>query len=269
MIISAGNDSHRSSSYPVDGSPVSPEDLATTQLFQGVKVPQIQELLNNPANRFCTLKANKRLLLNRDRIDHVYLILTGYVVIWASSRFNRRRAFLAWRGPGQIIGEMRPLEDAEPSSATITTCDPCTFLEMTNKSFVDLANRSRLIYRNVAHLLVKKMVSERHRSEVIRATPVERKVAQTLLFLADERCGKDELKASGPLTIPGTIHQKELGAYAGVERETVNHPLVALKEKEIISYDSEKRDYQITIRNRPELEKLAKVRLKSARKERS
>ena len=266
MMISGENYSHRSSSYPGDGKPFSPEYLAKTQLFEGVKMPQIQELFNK--SRFRTLKANKKVLLNRDGNDLVYLILSGYVVIWASSRFNRRRALLAFRGPGQILGEMRPLDATDPSSATIHTCDECTFFEMTNRSFVDLANKNPLLYRNVARLLVQKMASERHRSEVIRASPVERKVAQTLIFLAEERCGESALKPSSSLTIPGSIHQKELGAYVGVARETVNHPLVALREKNIISYEKKKRDYQITILNPQELKKLAKVRLKSARKER-
>jgi len=253
--------------YALQQSPVAPvlardteiTDLTDRELFRGVPKEHLQKLIDSEGVRICKLKANERLQPTRES-DHIYVILDGYVAIWNPSHFNPlKNTFLAWRGPEQIIGEMRE-EGAEPSPVRVVTCDACEFLEIRYDDFDDLTRNNPQIFENIANLLVKKMGAERQRSEVIQTSPARRRIAQTLLSLAQERCSEEQLMSSPKLKIPGIIHQEELGQYAGIRRETVSRHLVALKTKQIISYTSSKRgSNEITIRNRDELKKIAEV----------
>ena len=244
------------------------------ELFKNVRPSQLRPLLRkdklgNDISRICRLKANEELNPIRNENAYVYVIIRGYVAIWMISRFNpKKETFLAWRGPEQIIGEMRPIHGADPFTSAINTCEPCEFLEIQNSAFVNLAETTPVIYRNIAKLLVKKMGSERNRSEVIRTQSRKRRTAQTLIYLAEERCGKDRFDSARKLKIPGTIHQDELGAYGGFRRESVNRHLGSFRRRKIISYTANKRGNQITILEPDELKKLAAIQMRSARKDR-
>lgn len=241
------------------------EQLQSVQLFKDVKKDQLARLLGSFISRICHLGANQKLWPKTGQGSDLYVILSGYVAIWISSRFNPlEETFLAWRGPEQLIGEMKP-SSATISLATVTTCDPCQLLQINNNRFVKLAEDNPIIYRNMAELLVRKIAAERERSEVIKARPARRQVAQALSYLAEERCS-NVTSGTGPQQIPGIINQDELAAYIGVRRETVNHALVALRKSKIIWYpEGSHHGEEITILDRVELIKIAIVR-KSARK---
>lgn len=263
----------RSSSDPVWDRKLEPHHLTKRELFKNVKLDQLAPLLGkdragNDISRICRLKANQGLYPVRNETSYVYVIISGYLAIWMRSRFNpKKETFLAWRGPEQIIGEMRPIDLAEPFVSTIITCENCEFLEMQNSAFVKLAEIIPMIYRNIANLLVKKMASERNRSEVIQTPTRVRRTAQTLIYLAEERCGKEQFDRGGRLTIPGMIHQDELAAYGGFSRENVNRHLRSFRTKKIISYTASRSGNQITIRQPDELKKLAGIQMRSARRE--
>jgi CRP-like cAMP-binding protein len=232
------------------------EDLTARKLFKGVKKEDLKRLLHNSYSRICKLEARQRLWPSRRGIDHVYVILNGFVVISARSRFRpdvEDKTFLAWRGPEQVIGEMP--KDSEPTPATILACDTCELLEMTKEMVMGfLAEKNPIIHRNIANLLLEKMASERRRSDVIQTLLIEMQVAQTLIYLSEERCPESKLKASGPIEIPGPIHQEELGAFVGATRGGVNRPLSAFKKASVITYT---RAGKITILDRDELNEIA------------
>jgi CRP-like cAMP-binding protein len=262
-----------SSSDPVWDRKLEPHHFTKRELFKNVKPGQLAPLLGrdrlgNEISRVCRLKANQGLNPVRNGTSYVYVIMSGYLAIWIRSRFNpKKETFLAWRGPEQIIGEMRPIDFADPFVSTITTCEQCEFLEIRNSAFVKLAETIPMIYRNIATLLVKKMASERNRSEVIQTPSRERRTAQTLIYLAEERRGKELVDRGRRLTIPGMIHQDELGAYGGFSRENVNRHLRSFRRKKIISYTASRSGNRITILQPDELKKLAEIKKRSARKE--
>lgn len=230
------------------------EDLKGRELFEDVDEAALQSI--SVCSTICKLEAQERLHPTREAVDYLYVILSGYLTIWIPSRLiYMGDNFLAWRGPEQIIGEMRSIGD-EPSDAKIIACEPCELIEIRSDAFTDVANGAPQIYRNIARLLLKKMYHERHRSEVIQMSPSNRKVAQTLLHLARERCLADQFN-NAVVEIPGIIHQDEVGAYVGVERETINRSLCTFKRKKIIHYVKSKNGSAITILNRGKLEKIA------------
>jgi len=249
---------HRSSLRdPVKVRDTRLNDLTDRKLFKDVDAEELQKVLDNGSTRICKLGPRQELSPTAGEFAQVYVILDGYVVISKSSRFDsEEKTFLAWRGPEQIIGEMRPL-DGELSSATIETCDECLFLEIRNDVLMGyLVGKNPIIYRNIANLLLEKMASETHRSEVIHAhaSPIEMRVALALMYLAEEGCDEDELDAIESLELRGTFRQGDLGAYIGATREAVNHALRALKEGGVIAYQGQSK---IVILDRKELKKIA------------
>jgi CRP/FNR family cyclic AMP-dependent transcriptional regulator len=236
--------------------PATVDDLKSKELFEEINGSSLRELVGH--SMICRLNAHKSLSPTRDGADYIYVIISGYVAIWLTSRLiHMGENFLAWRGPEQIIGEMRSIGDKQ-SEARITTCEPCEFIELRSDVLTHVAEATPRVYRNVARLLMEKLHQERHRAEVIQITPAEKKVAQTLLYLAEERCRKVPPAKSNVFTIPGIIHQDEIGAYIGAERETINRILRKFKSDKSITYTGSKHGCEITILNRKALDNIAR-----------
>lgn len=232
---------------------VTAEDLRGRELFRGVQEGALVEIAKRCSAR--RLNARDNLQVTRDEVDYIFVIRGGYVAIWMESQFTEGgETFIAWRGPEQVIGETKWVED-KPTHANILACDPCELIEMRRDDFEDAANISPVIYQNLVRLLVKKMEHERCRSEIIRMARCERQVAQTLLHLAHERCGDGVLGFDGAINIPGTMHQDEVAGYTGVKRETINRSLSELKKRNIISYTA---GSPITILNLKLLKEIAR-----------
>lgn len=231
-------------------------DLMDKELFDQGELEVLQGIVRHSV--ICKLDAKQRLYPTREEVNYVYVIHTGYVALWLTSSFsNMGENFLAWRGPGQILGEMRAVGSG-PTTIRIVACEPCELIQIRKDAFTDAADISQRIYRNIARLLIKKMEHERCRSEIIRMSPASRQVAQTLLHLAHERRGETEYAAWNEIAIPGRIHQDEIGGYIGGTRVTVNRELTKLKTKNLIAYDKSQRGCAITILDREELETVAR-----------
>lgn len=232
---------------------VTADDLKSRELFRGVQESALVEIAKRCSAR--RLNARDNLQVTRDEVDYIFVIRGGYVAIWMESQFTEGgETFIAWRGPEQVIGETKWVED-KPPHTNIIACDPCELIEMRRDDFEDAANISPVIYKNLVRLLVKKMEHERCRSEIIRLSRCERQVAQTLLHLAHERCGGAALGGNGKINIPGTVQQDEIAGYIGVKRETINRPLSNLKKQNIINYTA---GSPITILDLKSLEAIAR-----------
>ena len=224
--------------------PAKPEDLEHTLLFKDVPPDFLDQIAKHSS--LCKLRANVSLECVRGEVNYLYLIVKGFVAIWRPSCFGPNEyTFLAWRGPGQPIGEMKAL-GAQQLSARIDTCDPCEFIEIRADSFYDVLQGAPIIYRNICNLLLRKMRHQGHRSEVIQMNSATGMVAQTLLHLAEDRLESD-ISSLTAIPIPGVILQEQLAAYAGIGREAVNIELSELRKKNIISSVGSKLGTRITI----------------------
>lgn len=243
-------------SIPEYVRPAETDDLKATELFEEVDESSLSELVGH--SKICKLGGHKSLSYTRDGVDYVYIIISGYVAIWLPSHLiHVGQSFLAWRGPGQIIGEMRSITD-RTTEARITTCEHCEFIELRSDILTKIAEGTARIYRNVARLLTEKLYQERHRAEVIQISSAERKVAQTLLYLEQERSKTPPGNESREFGIPGIIHQDEIGAYIGAERETINRILRKFKTDNMINYTGNKHGCEITILDRERLVSIAR-----------
>jgi len=253
MALSSNLSNKSSSQKPVLIRPARFEDLKGTELFADVADAAIEKL--RPHSFICKLDAKKRLETSRGNTNYLYFIRSGFVAIWIPSCFDlKQKVFLAWRGPHQIIGELRQ-EGDEPSNTVINTCDECEFVEIPLREFFRVAADEGLLYRNVANLLLRKVANEGHRLEVVQMNSASMQVAQTLIHLAQDRCEGFSLETTTRVTIPGTLIRKQMAAYAGIERETFTRQLKALRGKNIICGSS-----TITILDVQRLKKIAETK---------
>lgn len=254
-------DALHSLSRPKEIRPATIDDLKPREIFEDVNDAALEGILKY--STICSLDSQKTLhptialYPTKQLVSYVYVILSGYVSIWSKSEFNHNEEiFLAWRGPEQIIGEMRSV-GAGPTASKIVACEPCKLLEIRNDAFTDLAKSPTPLYRNIGRLLIEKMAHEQCRSEIIRIPSVGRQVAQTLLHLAHERTGHNQINESKQMKIPGILHQAEISGYIGVSRASVSRKLASLRTRNIIAYGKSKNGSAITILNREELKKIA------------
>jgi CRP-like cAMP-binding protein len=233
MALSDNGSNTSSTQKPVVVGNAKFEDLKGTELFADVADEAIEKL--RPHSFICRLEADKRFETSRGKTNYLYFIRSGFVAIWIPSCFDsKQKVFLAWRGPHQIIGELRQ-EGDEPSKTEIRTCDKCEFIEIPLREFFRVAKGEGLLYRNVANLLLRKVTNEAHRLEVVQMNSASRQVAQTLIHLAQDRCDDFSLETTTTITIPGTLIRTQMAAYAGIKRETFTRQLQALRGQNIIS----------------------------------
>jgi len=233
------------------------DDIRDQELFRGLDAETLQFICED--SRIYDVVANQLVETTWDRINYLYVILKGFVSAWRPSCFDpAKEYFLAWRGPNQIIGEMRAI-GTESISTHFKTCDRCHLLEIPSRIFFKAGEMDPVMYRNFSHLLMKKMRYQGHRAEVVQMANTRLKVVQTLLHLAEDRCGSEKIKQCEHLHIPGLLDQTELGLYAGITRATVNRELRVLKGEKLIQFSASKSGTRIIILNRSALQTITQT----------
>jgi CRP-like cAMP-binding protein len=235
------------------------EDLHARKLFRDVPVRTIRKLLDKWKVNIAGLQPRTSLKFQRNNIEYVYLIISGYLEVRAESQLIKKgKNFLVgFRGPEQIVGEMKAIAK-EPLETLITAQEACLLIEIPAEALSWAAELDLRIYKNIAALLVEKVSQERKRTEVIQMRQGEAQVAQTLLNFLDERGAEGERRK----TIKGTIRQSAIADYIGCDRSTAARNLSRLKKRKIIEYPSPGRNIasRVTINDLTELKMIARSR---------
>ena len=159
----------------------------------------------------------------RDSTDRVMFLLTGRVKIASSSEDGRERV-LAFRGPGEVLGELSAI-DGRPKSATVLAVDPVEALVVPSADFVRfLENHPKVALFLLGKLIARLREADRKRVE-FGATDTIGRVAARILELS-ERYGR--VTPTG-VRIDLPITQEELASWVGSSREGVNKALHTLK----------------------------------------
>jgi CRP-like cAMP-binding protein len=135
-----------------------------------------------------------------------------------------REVVLAFRGPGELVGELSALDD-EPRSATIVAVDRVEALTLTAHEF-----RSFLTEHPSASLALLRMLSRRLRDADAKriefaAFNTLARVAVRLLELC-ERFGREE---GGSVRIALPLSQEELAGWTGASLESVGRALQTMR----------------------------------------
>lgn len=241
--------------------PATIEELVVRKLFRDVPVQVVKKLMREGEVKILSLQSRTNLRLRRDNVEYLYIIISGHLEVRLDSQLIKKgkNFLLAFRGPEQVVGEMRAITK-ERGEAVIRTCESCELIEIPSDALIRVAETDWRIYRNIAAILVEKTFQERKRIEVIQMHEGEAQVAQALLNFLDERGA--EANIGKEKKIRGVLRQSDIADYIGCDRTTVAKRLSKLKKKKVIEYaDSGRNSAQrITICNQQMLEMSAKQR---------
>jgi CRP/FNR family transcriptional regulator, cyclic AMP receptor protein len=155
--------------------------------------------------------------------DRVMLLLAGRVKI-ASVAVDGRESVLAFRGPGEVLGELSAI-DGKPRSAGVTAVDPVVALVIPTRAFRAFLERSpRASLWILERLVARLREADRKRAEYGTSDTIGR-VAARLVELA-ERYGRP---SEHGVRIDLPITQEELASWVGSSREGVNKALHTLR----------------------------------------
>jgi CRP-like cAMP-binding protein len=158
----------------------------------------------------------------RQPSDRVMLLISGRVKIASTS--DGREAVLAFRGPGDVLGELSAI-DGQPRSASVIAVEAVEAVVIPAPAFRAFLERAPkatlwLLTRVIARL----READRKRAEFGASDTIGR-VAARLVELA-ERYGEP---TAGGVRIDLPITQEELASWVGSSREGVNKALHTLK----------------------------------------
>jgi CRP-like cAMP-binding protein len=170
--------------------------------------------------------------------DRVLVLSTGRVKV-TSSTASGRELVLAFRGPGDLVGELAAF-DGEPRSATIRAVDRVDALSLSPQAFRDfVAARPPVALVLLQMLALRLRDADAKRIEFSTYTTIER-VAVRLLEFADHFGLADEA-GGAQITLP--ISQEDLAGAAGASIESVGRALATMRSLKCI----ETRRREITI----------------------
>ena len=160
----------------------------------------------------------------RQLSDRVMLLTEGRVKI-ASTSADGRETVLAFRGPGEVLGELSAI-DGKPRSAGVTAVDPVVALVIPARAFRAFLERSpRASLWILTRLITRLREADRKRAEFGTSDTIGRVAARLVELAADY--GREQ--PGGGIRIDLPITQEELASWVGSSREGVNKALQTLK----------------------------------------
>lgn len=169
------------------------------------------------------------LLRQGDPSDHVLLIVSGWVRVYATSP-EGQETMIALRGPGDLVGELAAINGWD-RTASVQALAPVDVVQLLRPAFVDC------VYANpvIAVGLIKQLSARLREIESIllevNTLDVSRRVATYLLHLADRHGapGPDGVALGMPLS------QQDIAGRVGASLRGVARALAVLRERGIIN----------------------------------
>jgi CRP/FNR family cyclic AMP-dependent transcriptional regulator len=169
--------------------------------------------------------ARGQTLFHRSQLpDRVLVVRSGMVKV-TSATPSGREVVLAFRGAGELVGELAAL-DGEPRSATVCAIEPVSALALSVEAFSGF-----LEARPVNALVLLRMLARRLRDadakriEFASSTTIERVAARLIEF--SERFGFEEASGAVRITLP--LSQEELAGSTGASIESVGRALQTMR----------------------------------------
>ena len=199
-------------------------------LFAGLsddKLSRIKALL-----RHRSFPAGANIISIEQPGEVVYIILEGTVKIHIEQA-DGSDVILAILGPGEIVGEMGPVEGLG-RSANVVTLEPTNMAWLDRAAFREwLQNEPTLSY-NVTRILSRRLRLANAQIQSLAALDVYGRVARQILAFAQEY---GEPVPDGGVCIPIRLTQSDMADMVGASRVSVNKVLVHYKERKYISVD--------------------------------
>ena len=158
-----------------------------------------------------------------DDATSVLVLLDGRVKITTPS-VDGHEAVLAFRGPGDLVGELGAI-DGRPRAASVATLEPVTALACARSEFRALLESRPAVGVAMLQVIVERLRGADAERADFGSHDVLGRVARRLCELAD-RFGAE---ADGGIEITLPLTQEELAGWCGASREAVSKALTTMR----------------------------------------
>ena len=204
--------------------------LGGMALFNGLTPDQMSRL--GTLLRRQTFPANTNIISIEQPGEVVYIIQEGTVKIHIEQA-DGSDVILAILGPGEIVGEMGPVEGLG-RSANVVTLEPTTVSWLDRAAFREWMQTEPTLCYNVTRILSRRLRLANAQIQSLAALDVYGRVARQILAFAQEY---GEPAPDGGIRIPIRLTQNDMAGMVGASRVSVNKVLVHYKERKYISID--------------------------------
>ena len=156
--------------------------------------------------------------------DRVVLLRSGRVKV-TSTTPTGREVVLAFRGPGELVGELAAIDD-EPRSATIVAVEPVEALTLAPRDFVAFLEEHPSASLALVRVLSQRLRDADAKRIEFAALNTLGRVAHRLLELCD-RFGDTEDTGTVRIALP--LSQEELAGWTGSSIESVGRALQTMR----------------------------------------
>ncbi len=183
------------------------------RIFSGIPEEDVRAVL--ALARRSTYRRGEVVFHRYDPADAVHLVTKGRFDVRVATQHGDEVA-LAIRGPGETLGELAVVTQAE-RSATVTALEPAETLVVRGSELRKLAQRHPSLDEVLVRLLAERVAFLSDRLVEAYTVDAETRVARRVLELGRV------YGTTPPITIP--LIQDDLAALAGTSRATVNRVL--------------------------------------------
>jgi CRP/FNR family cyclic AMP-dependent transcriptional regulator len=175
----------------------------------------------------------------------VYIILEGTVKIHVEQA-DGSDVILAILGPGEVVGEMSPVEGLG-RSANVVTLEPTKMAWLDRAAFREWLQNEPMMGYNLTRIMSRRLRLANAQIQALAALDVYGRVARQIVAFAREY---GEARPDGSIYIPIRLTQSDMAGLVGASRVSVNKVLVYYKERKYISVDQ---TFRITVHNQAAL----------------
>lgn len=202
--------------------------LGTMPLFNNLSAVELDRL--NSILRTRTFQAGSNMMLADQPGEVVYIIQTGTVKVHVEQA-DGSDVILAILGPGEVVGEMGPVEELG-RSASVLTLEQTSVVWLSRDNFRQCLLAMPAMTYNLVRILSRRLRLADAHIQSLAALDVYGRVARQLLSFAQEY---GEKTTDGATLIPIRLTQNDLADLVGASRVRVNQVLGHYKEKQYVS----------------------------------
>jgi CRP/FNR family transcriptional regulator, cyclic AMP receptor protein len=203
--------------------------LRRSEVFAPLDRQHLAELAEGAA--LLKVGRRRRIYAPGEGVVGLYVVASGRVRVVRGAR-DARALTVAYRGPGEVIGEIAITERAAHEDGATAT-DPVEVVQVPMRKVHEALGRHADLAKRLLQLMVERRLDAEKRIESLLSRSVESRVAEFLLDAAQRHGIPD----SRGLLISVKYTHQEIADYVGSTRETVTLTLGDMRRRELVLFD--------------------------------
>jgi CRP-like cAMP-binding protein len=204
------------------------KQLSNTTLFHNIQPTRMTLTALEELSQMIEIEElPQKEVLKIDGSSTLYEIISGYVKIYdrklkggekGKKPIKNPPALLAWRVPGDLLGDFQFALPEMQLIDHIEATDNCALLKISTATVRNLAQQYPQIYLNIARNLAAKAVKTRIRAQILRLPNIECMIAKMFIELIAERDYDQDINRKENLKVlNGTFYVEDIAAFLGYE----------------------------------------------------